>query len=231
LRRRVQQIDGEIHAQIARRRSEEDLERRDDILSLLIRARDPGGEHLTDGELRDELVTLLLAGHQNTAATLAWAIHELAHDPESQQRLSAEPCDFADPVIKETLRLHPPVPLVVRRLREPLRIAGYELTAGTNLGPCALLAHRRADLYPDPLAFRPQRWLERRPALGEWFPFGGSDRRCVGAALAQFEARIFLQELIRLLRVAPADALPEPARPRAVVLVPGRGARIIASRR
>jgi cytochrome P450 len=230
-RRQMQTIDREIYAEIERRRNAEDLQERQDILSLLIQTHDEDGENLSNTDLRDELTTLLLAGYQNTAATLAWATHELARDQASQERLASEPDTFADAVIKETLRLHPPVPLVVRRLRRPLTIAGHDMPAGTNLCPCALLVHRRADIYPDPLTFQPERWVNKRPTTGEWFPFGGSVRRCVGAAFAQFEARIALEEITRSLHLSTTRTKPEKSRARAVVLTPTHGAEIIATRR
>jgi cytochrome P450 family 135 len=210
-RRQMQKIDHEVLAEITRRRTLKDLSQREDILSLLIRARDENDTGLSDTELRDELLTLLVAGHQNTAALLAWAIHELARDQHSQERLVAEPEIFADAVITETLRLRPSVPLVVRRLRKPLTIAGHQLPAGANLGPCALLVHRRADLYPQPLTFKPARFLNRCPSSSEWFPFGGPVRRCIGASFAQFEARIILEEITRTLHSHPST--PNPRKP------------------
>lgn len=229
--RQMRMLDREVFSVIATRRTAGDLPERQDILSVLIQARDEGEAGLSDEELRDELVTLLVAGHQNTAALLAWAVHELVRSEGSQERLVAEPRHFADAVITETLRLRPPVPLVVRRLRTTLTIEGHELPAGTNVGPSTLLVHRRADLYPQPLSFQPQRFLDRRPMASEWFPFGGSVRRCVGAALAQLEARIVLEEITRALRLSPERDAPEKTRPRAIVLVPARGARVIAARR
>jgi len=229
--RQLQRVDREIYDEIARRRKTPDLEDRQDILSLLIQARDEQGNGLTDHELRDELVTHLVAGHENTAATLAWAIHELARHPTHQERLATEPGAYTDAVIAEILRLRPPVPVVVRRLRKPLTIAGQELPAGTNVCPCALLVHHRPDLYPQPHAFQPERFLTHRPATSEWFPFGGGTRRCPGATLAQQEIKIALEETTHTLRLAPQRARPERTRPRSVVLVPTRGAQIIATKR
>lgn len=230
-RRQLKRVDREILAEISRRRAMGDLHEREDILSLLILATDEDGRHLTDGELRDELMTLLIAGHETTATLLAWAIHELARDPLSQDRLAIEPGAFCDAVITEILRLHPPTGAAVRRLRKPLVLAGYELPAGTDVLPVTLLVHRRADLYPDPWAFQPTRFLDGRPPAGGWFPFGGSVRRCIGASFAQFEAKIVLEELTRALRLRAAVQRRERTVRRAVVLVPGRGARVIAQRR
>jgi cytochrome P450 family 135 len=228
---RVEAVDREIAKLIAARRAAPDLAEREDILSLLLGARDEAGNGLSDGELRDELVTLLVGGHETTAALIAWALHDLARDPATQDRLATGPAEFADAVVTETLRLHPPAPVALRRLRVPLTIAGRRLPAGATVAPCSLLVHRRADLYPDPWTFRPERFLDRRPVPSEWFPFGGAVRRCIGAAFAQFEARIVLEELTRALRFTPAASRPERIGRRGPVLVPGKGARLIAARR
>jgi cytochrome P450 family 135 len=208
-----------------------DLEQREDILSLLIQATDEDGEHLSDRELRDELMTLLIAGHETTATLLSWAIHELARDQASQDRLAAEPGVFTDALVTETLRLRPPVGAVVRRLREPMSIAGYDMPAGTNVLPLMLIVQRRADLYPDPWRFDPTRFLDSRPPAGGWLPFGGSVRRCIGASFAQFEAKIVLEELAAALRLRALQERPERTTRRAVVLIPAKGARVVAERR
>jgi cytochrome P450 family 135 len=230
-RDRVEAIDREVARLIATRRAAPDLAEREDILSLLLQARDEDGQGLSDGDLRDELVTLLVGGHETTAALIAWALHDLARDPASQERVARGEDGFADAVVTEALRLHPPAPVVLRRLRAPLTIAGAHLPAGTTVAPCSLLVHRRADLYPDPWAFRPERFLDRRPRAGEWFPFGGSVRRCIGAAFAQFEARVVLEELTGALRFAPAARRPERVGRRGPVLVPAQGALLVATRR
>jgi cytochrome P450 len=230
-RRQRGRVDREILTEIERRRSLGDLHEREDILSMLIQAVDENGEHLTDAELRDELMTLLLAGHETTATLLSWAIHDLARDPASQERLAAEGNAFTDAVVTEALRLHPPTGGVVRRLRRPLTISGYHLPQGVDVLPVTLLVHRRADVYPQPWRFDPTRFLQSRPPAGAWFPFGGSVRRCIGAAFAQFEAKIVLEELFGALRFRPADPRPERTSRRAIVLVPSRGARVIAERR
>ncbi len=230
-RRQLARVDREILAEISRRRALSDLDEREDILSMLVQATDEDGMHLSDEELRDELMTLLIAGHETTATLLAWAIHDLARDQSSQDRLAGEGGPFCDAVITETLRLHPPTGGIVRRLREPLTIAGYELPAGTDVLPITLLVHRRADVYPDPWTFRPTRFLDTRPPAGGWFPFGGSVRRCIGASFAQFEAKIVLDELTKALSLRPVKRRPERTSRRAVVLVPSKGARVVAQRR
>lgn len=230
-RRQLARVDREILAEISRRRALTDLEEREDILSMLVQATDEDGEHLSDEELRDELMTLLIAGHETTATLLSWAIHDLARDPASQDRLAREGGAFCDAVVTETLRLHPPTGGVARRLREPLSIGGYELQAGIDLVPVTLLVHRRADVYEDPWTFKPTRFLEVRPAAGGWFPFGGSVRRCIGASFAQFEAKIVLEELTKALSLRPVERRAERTSRRAVVLVPSKGARVVAQRR
>jgi len=230
-RRQVERVDREILAEIARRRTIGDLSEREDILSLLIQAVDEDGEHLSDGELRDELMTLLLAGHEITATLLAWAIHDLARDRQSQDRLAREGGAFCDAVVTETLRLHPPTGGLARRLRVPLRIGGYDLPVGADVVPVTLLVHRRADVYPDPWTFKPTRFLDTRPPAGGWFPFGGSVRRCIGASFAQFEAKIVLEELTKALVLSPVERQPERTGRRAIVLTPSKGARVVAQPR
>ena len=230
-RRQQARVDREILAEISRRRALTDLDERQDILSMLVQATDEDGEHLTDEELRDELMTLLIAGHETTATMLSWAIHDLARDPDAQERLAEEGGAFCDAVVAEELRLHPPTGGLARRLRTPLSIGGYELPAGTDLVPVTLLVHRRADVYEDPWTFKPTRFLDARPPAGGWFPFGGSVRRCIGASFAQFEAKIVLEELTKALELSPAERRPERTSRRAIVLVPSKGAKVVARRR
>ena len=231
-RRQRDELDRELFAEIAERRRAEDLAEREDILSLLLQARDDEGAPLSDRELRDELVTLLVAGHETTAAALSWALLELARDPAAQARLADGEPGLAEAAVSETLRLHPPVPLgALRRLRRPLTIAGWDLPAGATVAPCSLLVHRRADVYPEPNAWRVDRFLGTRPPAGAWIPFGGGVRRCVGAAFAQFEAKTVLHELVRELELRPAAPPSRWIGRRGVVLVPARGGPVVATRR
>jgi cytochrome P450 family 135 len=226
-RRYLEPVDRELHALIAARRTAPDLAERDDILSTLMLARDERGEPMTDVELRDELLTLLLAGHETTATSLAWAVERLVRHPGGLERL-AHDGDYADAVVKEILRLRPVVAVVLRRLREPLSVGGRELPAGTTVAPCILLVHRREDIYPDPEAFRPERFLDRSPGTYSWIPFGGGVRRCLGAAFAQVEMQVVLQTLaltVRLEAVGEAEGV----RRRGVTLVPARGGEVRAS--
>jgi len=230
-RRQLARVDREILAEISRRRALTDLDEREDILSMLVQATDEDGKHLSDEELRDELMTLLIAGHETTATLLAWAIHDLARDQASQDRLAGGDGAFCDAVVTETLRLHPPTGGIVRRLRKPLTIGGYRLPTGTDVLPITLLVQRRADVYPDPWTFKPTRFLDVRPPAGGWFPFGGSVRRCIGASFAQFEAKIVLEELTKALELSPVAQRPERTSRRAIVLVPSKGAKVVARRR
>jgi cytochrome P450 family 135 len=231
-RRQHGELDRELFAEIAARRRAADLAEREDILSLLLQARDGQGAPLSDRELRDELVTLLVAGHETTAAALSWALLELARDTGAQARLANGEPGFVEAVVSETLRLHPPVPLgALRRLRRPMAIAGWELPAGTTVAPCSLLVHRRADVYPDPTAWRVERFLNQRPPAGAWIPFGGGVRRCVGAAFAQFEAKTVLDELVRALELTPAGPPSRWIARRGVVMVPWRRGPVVATRR
>ncbi len=176
------------------------LEERDDILSVLMPARFEDGDGMTDVDLRDQLMTLLLAGHETTATALAWTFDLLLRHPEPLQRLrdslEAGEDDYLRATITESLRLRPVVPLAGRRLNAELSVDGLTLPAGTDVTPAIWLAHTRADVYPEPFAFRPERFLDEAPDTYAWIPFGGGVRRCIGAAFAEFEMRIVLREVL-----------------------------------
>jgi cytochrome P450 len=225
-----------LYAEIRRRRTAPDLADRDDVLSLLLLARDEQGREMTDVELRDELITLLLAGHETTATSLAWLFDLVLHEPAAMRRLEDEVLNgggtaWLDACITEAMRLRPVVPVVARRLTEPIELGGWRLPAGSYVAPNIVLTHRRADTYPEPLRFRPERFLDSRADSFAWLPFGGGIRRCLGAAFATFEMRTVVPEVIRQVRLRPAGGRPEPIRRRGITLVPGRGARVIAERR
>jgi cytochrome P450 len=227
-RRQVAEVDDQLLALIAARRDAPDLARRDDILSLLVQARHEDGTALSGRELRDELMTLLVAGHETTAAALSWALVEVARRPDAQARLASGEPGLADAAIAETLRLHPPVPLgSLRRLRRETTLAGRPLPAGATVASCSLLVHRRPDVYDEPLSWRVDRFLGTRPPAGAWLPFGGGVRRCVGAAFAQFEARTVLDEITRALALRPAGPPSRRVARRGIVLVPPRGGPVI----
>jgi cytochrome P450 len=219
-------VDRELYALIAERRDAPDLAQRDDVLSMLLLARDEQGEPMSDVELRDELMTLLVAGHETTATSLAWAVERLVRHPGGLERLAGDPA-YVDAVVKEILRLRPVVAIVLRRLLEPLAVGGHELPAGATVAPCILLVHRREDVYPEPDAFRPERFLDRAPGTYSWIPFGGGVRRCLGAAFAQVEMQVVLQTLAESVRLQAVGGA-EPVRRRGITLAPARGGQVRA---
>ncbi len=221
------ELDRLIYAEIRERRQAPDLTERTDVLSRLICIED-GGDALTDTELRDQLVTLLLAGHETTATALAWALYEIGRDPElrTRSREAARSGDevWLDAVLKESMRLHPVIPMVVRTLMKPVTIGGWDLPAGTTIGPSILIAHSRDDNHPDPEVFRPERFLGQNPPTNTWIPFGGGVRRCIGAGFSLMEGVAVLREVLTAYDVA-AVGDDEP-KVRNITSVPRRGARI-----
>ena len=234
-RKLIRPVDQVISEEIRHRRTARDLGQRDDILSLLIQAEYDDGSALTDEELRDELVTLLIAGHESTATALAWAFERLLRHPAKLARLREEADagqeEYASAVVKETLRLRPVLPFVLRSLSQPMAIGGCQLPAGAWLAPCAYLIHRREDIYPEPLRFLPERFVDRPAGTYTWMPFGGGVRRCLGASFAQLEMRRVLQAVISRADLAPTTARPEAVRARFITLAPSRGARVVMTRR
>jgi cytochrome P450 len=230
-RRLIDPVDAAIAEEIGRRRQAGDVDERDDILSLLIGARREDGSALSDAELRDELITLLVAGHESTATMLAWAFERLVRHPEQLERVREEAAGgedrYAEAVVQETLRLRPVLPIVLRRLAAPMEIGGSLLPEGTWVAPCAYLVHRRADVYEDPLAFRPERFLERAPGTYTWLPFGGGVRRCLGASFAQLELKQVLQAVVAHAELRPVRDEAERIRPRFITLAPSRRAEVV----
>jgi len=230
--RRRTQRKARAHAllrnEITRCREDPRLAQRSDALAMLVRNVDDTGQPMTDDELVDQLVTLLLAGHETTAAALAWTFERLTRDPAllDHTARSAESGDNAwlDAVCKESLRVRPVVYQVNRKLTEPLQLAAYRIPAGTTLASSIDLVHHSARHYPDPEVFRPQRFLDQRADPSVWFPFGGGVRRCLGATFAQVEMRTVLGEVLRRVELAPTTAPDEQARARHVMLVPHQGA-------
>jgi len=225
-------VDAVLYDEIARRREAEDTAERDDVLSVLLQARDEDGTPLTDLELRDELMTLLVAGHETTATALAWAFELLLRHPVELARLQQEvdsgrSDDYLDAVIKETLRLRPVLPGVVRKLTKPLTLGGYDLPAGVRAAPNIYLTHRRADVYPEPERFRPERFLERPADTYSWIPFGGGVRRCLGAAFALYELKVVIPAILQTVTLRAVGDAPETIRRRAITFVPSRDAMVV----
>ncbi len=228
-------LDEALFEEIGERRRAPDLEQRSDVLSQLLLARDDQGRAMTDDEVRDELVTLLFAGHETTATSLAWAFDLLLHHPDALRRLQAEldggGSAYLDATIMETLRVRPVVALVDRHVREATRIGGHTIPAGAVVCPNIYLTQRRADLYEDPAAFRPERFAGQAPAGFGWFPFGGGIRRCLGASFATFEMQIVLPEVLRAVTLRPASRRPAQIRRESVTFVPRGGARCVVTAR
>ena len=235
VRAKLEPTDELIYEEIRSRRSAPDLAERDDVLSLLLQARHDDGSEMSDKELRDELMTLLVAGHETSATALAWALDALTHHPHVLERLRGEIDSgddaYLEAVVKETLRLRPVIALVLRRLTEPMEIGGRMLPAGVTVAPCIYLLHRRPDVYDEPRAFRPERFLDKAPGTYTWIPFGGGVRRCLGASFAQFEMKIVLRELVSRLDIRAARAEPERRIRRAIVFAPERGGEVVVGRR
>jgi len=231
-RRAMERVDALVFDEIRARRGSADLAEREDILSLLLQARHEDGREMSDRELRDELMTLLVAGHETTATALSWAIELLARHPAELARLEAEvdagEDAYLDAVIKETLRLRPVISIVLRKLVEPMEIGGRLVPAGVSLAPCIYLVHRHPDVYPEPERFRPERFLESPPGTYTWIPFGGGVRRCLGGAFAEFEMQVVLRELVARRALRPGGRGPEHPVRRTITNVPGRDAEVIA---
>lgn len=226
LRRLLDRSDALLAAEIAARRADPELSEREDVLALLLAARFEDGTAIDDAELRDQLMTLLVAGHETTATALAWAFDLLLHDPERLDRARAGEDAYLDAVGTEALRLRPVITSVGRRITRPLALGGLDLPAGASVLASIYLTHTRPDLYPDPYAFRPERFEGTRPDTFAWLPFGGGVRRCIGASFAQLEMRVVLREVLRhtdLRAVAPRRELPRLA---GVTLVPSEGTRV-----
>jgi cytochrome P450 len=221
-----ERVDELVYAEIAERRIVPDLAERRDVLSKLLVA-DP---EQSDEELRDHLITLLLAGHETTASTLAWTFHDLARRPEllgKVQRAADEGDeDYLKAVIKEAMRLRPVIGSVARRLAKPATVAGYDLPPGIVVFPSIQLVQRRTDVFDDAVVYRPERFLGQNPPPATWIPFGGGIRRCLGASLAMVESVAVLKAVLRMVEIAPAGP-PEISKTRNITTVPARGARIV----
>jgi cytochrome P450 len=236
LRRLVAGLDRHVYGAIAARRRAEDAGERADILSLLLSARHEDGSAMSDEELRDELLTLVLAGHETTANTLAWAFERLLRTSHAYERLREEVRaseshqaggEYVEATIHESMRCRPVIPLIGRRVQVPWQLGEWRLPAGASVLVSILLLHHRPDVYPEPFDFRPERFLGAKPGTYTWIPFGGGIRRCLGASLAMAEQRAVLRAVARRTDMSAASAAPEHARHRNVTMIPADGARVI----
>lgn len=236
-------VDEALYAIIAQRRADPDAPNKADVLSLLLSARDEEGEPMSDVELRDELITVLVAGHETTATSLAWTLQLLLTHPAVLDRVIGEleaevggaqlnpellpRLHYLDAVIKESLRLRPIIPIVARRLKAPFEISGYQIPRSIYVAPCIWLTHRRPDLYPAPQTFRPERFVDHKPDPYEWLPFGGGIRRCIGQAFALYEMKVVLATIFLRARLhVPSDYRAQPVR-RSITYAPSEGVPVI----
>lgn len=233
----LKRLDELLYAEIAERRADADAGERVDLLSRMMRP-DENGEALSDSELRDQLVTFLLAGHETTATMLSWVLHELAHRPQmldrartAAQRADGEGDAFLEAVVKETMRLRPVIFQATRTLTRPVEIAGYTLPAGVVVSPALGLMGTHVEHHDDPLTFRPERFLGASPAPNTWIPFGGGPRRCIGATFSLMESVEILREILTRYDLAPRDADEDKLRPHSIINAPHRGTRLVVSRR
>jgi cytochrome P450 len=235
------ELENLLFAEFARRR-DENRSGREDILSMLLLARGESGAPMSDRVLRDEMMTLILAGHETTAASLAWAINRLVSNPEVMETATSEATrpsrdadadslKYLDAVINETMRLDTVVPNVGRELQAPMKIAGRDLPKGVVLAPCIYLTHRRADLWPEPERFDPTRFIDARPSPYSFFPFGGGTRRCMGAAFATYQMKVVLSELLASVELAAAPGYSAKPIRSSIALAPSEGMPVRVTRR
>jgi cytochrome P450 len=236
-RRMLQIVDRQMYAVIRERRADGSRSDRDDVLSLLLAARDEAGEPLTDEELRDELMSLLLAGHETTANSLAWAFERLLRQPSAYDRLRevvrgsdhTAAQAYVEATIHEAMRNRPVIPMIVRMVTRPWRFGDYVVSARTPVGVSIIALHHRADVYPEPRAFVPERFLGVKPGSYTWIPFGGGIRRCLGATLAMAEQRVVLEAIARRTDLSAPNSAPESPRMRNVTMIPRGGCSVVVS--
>ncbi len=242
--RLTRQIDSILYTEFARRRKE-DVDGRADVLSMLLATRYEDGQPLADRIIRDEMYTLMLAGHETTAATMAWVINRLVTNPHVMERARAEvflvlgdqqldsshvgKLKYVEAVINETMRLDPVVPNIGRGLTRPMTIAGRELPAGVIIAPSIYLVQRRPELWPDPEIFNPDRFLETRQSPYTFFPFGGGARRCLGAAFATYQMKIVIAQILSRVELKPVTGYTASATRRGIAFAPSQGMPVIAS--
>ena len=228
-------LDEVVFEVIERAKQDSRIEERDDILAMLFRVRYEDGSSMTDRDLRDTLVTMLIQGHASTTDGLSWALERVIRHPEIHERLSEEAKtddeEYVDAVVKETLRLRPPLGMATRLVNKPFQLGEYELQPGTLIGPCIYLVHRRADIYPEPEQFRPERFLEQPPGKYTWIPFTAGNRSCLGGYFAMHEMKTVLRTIMRNVRLEPVEPDDEQPVMRRVGLSPNLRARAIVAER
>ena len=233
LMRCTRQVDEAVYEEIARRRAQ--AERPNDVLSALLDAEDAGGERMSDQELRDQLLTMLVAGHETTATALCWAFERILRHPRVLERIRAElaagDTTYLEASIKETLRLRPTVPITARKLTVTYEVGGRNYAPGTVLMPCTFLLHRNPDVYDAPGEFRPERFLGAQPPPYSFVPFGGGVRRCLGASFGLTEMKAVMQTVLTRVELRPQSPRDERIARRAFTLSPGRGTRVVVTRR
>ena len=244
------EIDRLLYAEIARCKRET-LQQRTDIMAMLVAARDEDGQPMTDDEIRDELITMLVAGHETTATALSWVVYRLLQNPDVLAKAQAEVASvtgngspgsdltaeriaefaYLDAVIKETARLNPILPTVARYLDAPTRIGDHDLPAGCVVSPCIYLAHRRPDVWPEPETFRPERFVDTRVDPYTFFPFGGGLRHCLGAAFAGYEMKIVLSRMLLRVNLRPDPSYTVRVVRRSITFAPSGGLPVIRAAR
>jgi cytochrome P450 family 135 len=216
-----------LREEIAARRRDPQISEREDVLSRLL----VGGD-ADDQELRDQIMTLLVAGHETTSTALAWTFERLLRHPAALLRAREDQDSYLDAVVQESLRVRPVLPVVLRQLRAPVSLGGYELPAGVTLMPAITLLHKNPALFSDPLRFKPERFLDDgEGGAYSWVPFGGGRRRCLGAAFASLEMRVALRTILHATELRAERPADEPARNHHITLIPARGARVLRSGR
>ena len=238
MRAALRPVDEQLFAAIRERRSAGDTAERTDVLSLLLEARDEDGQPLSDAHVRDELISLVLAGHETTANSLAWTFERLLRTPQAYGTLrdlvrsdDAGAEEYVEATVYEGMRTRPVVPIVVRIVRRPWRLGSFVVPADTPVAMSIVALHHRPDVYPDPHVFMPERFVGRKPGTYTWIPFGGGIRRCLGASLAMAEQRVVLRSIAARTDLAAPSPKPEPPRQRNVTMIPSRGGRVVVERR
>jgi cytochrome P450 len=234
----LDQVDRQLYAAIRSRRAAGTSAGRGDVLSLLLEARYDDGRPLSDQHIRDELMSLVLAGHETTANSLAWTFERLLRSPAAYDQLreivrsgGADASDFVESAVCEGMRLRPVIPIVVRMVTRPWQLGEYVVPAQTPVAISIVALHHRADVYPDPYEFRLDRFVGHKPGTYTWIPFGGGIRRCLGATLAMAEQRVVLEAIVRRTDLVAPSSAPEGARQRNVTMIPSRGGRVMVERK